>query len=300
MSNCLFAYPDYLIPTEQFGILARPGGYTPLLTGGFWSNLSNIMDPKLDTFTGSFNAQLTSTTFDIDLGVTRELRVFAIPGHNFSSAATVQVKVGTVAGFASGVVADSGATVVYPRYYPTGSIPSTHESYTDGKLTQEALSKLDSLPGWYYVHTAAVNGRYVRVIINDTTNSQGYVIINRFICAPAWQPTSNMSFGVMPTWISNDSEIATLTGVVLFDKRSKKRSFQLVFSSLSMNEAMVYPFEMQRLLGIDGEVFFVYDPADTDGLLRQRSFLGTLKQMSPIEYPYFGTLGAAMELIEKL
>jgi hypothetical protein len=298
MSTCLLAYPDFVIPTAQTGVTA--GGFTPLFSGGGWSHIGALSEPNLDSYATSFTAGSIHTTFDIDLGATRELRVFAIPGNNFTSAATVQVKVGTVASFASGVVLDSGAQSVFPRYYPVGSIPSTHESYADGKLSAEALLKFAIRPGWYYAHSSTVNGRYVRVIISDIANPATYVTLNRFICAPAWQPSINMSYGIMPTWISNDNPVDTLGGVTLFDKRPKKRAFQFSIDSLGSNEAMVYAFEMQRILGIDGELFFVYDPADTDLLLRQRSFLCTLKQMNAIQYPYFGTMSAGFELVEKI
>lgn len=290
MSNCLFAWPDRVIPTAA---------YTPALSGGSWASalpLANLKDRALGTYAQSSNALAASTTFDIDLGTARELRVFAIPDHNFSFAATIQVLVDNENSFASPNLADTGALAVWPRYYPVGVLPTTHESYSDGKLTAEAAAGLRV--GWWYALPAAVSGRYVRVIITDTGNSAGYVRLNRFICAPAWQPALNMSYGGAITWVTDTEAVNALGGSTWFDRRTPRRSLTLTLDALTPAQAMAWPFELQRILGIDGELFFVYDPGDSDLLLKQRSFLATLRQLNAIEYPYYDRQRTAFELLE--
>ena len=289
MSNCLFAWPDRVLPSSTI---------TPTFTGGSWTlPLTNLQDAALGTVARSTNALTASTTFDIDLGATRELRVFAIPDHNMSSAATIRVIAATDASFASWV-ADSGPQSVWPRYYPAGSLPATHESYSGGKLTAEARSGLRS--GWWYALPYAVQGRYVRVMISDASNPSGYVQINRLICSPAWQPDLNMSWGIQSVWVPTTDQIQTLGGATWFDRRTPRRSQQITLEALTTNQVMTWAWEMQRILGIDGELFFVFDPDDTDLLLKQRSFLANVRQLSAIEYPYYNACKTALELIEKL
>lgn len=294
MSNCLFACPDRTIPSATV---------TPVITGGSWSPslpLANLKDRSLASYARSVDKLAASTTFDIDLGASRELRLFAIPDHNFSADATIRMLADTEATFATPNAIDTGALPVWPRYYPAGSLPATHESYSDGKLTAEARKGLKS--GWWYAHPTAVQAQYIRIIITDSGagNTDGYVQLNRFICAPAWQPALNMIFGGSLTWEVDTDSIKVLGGPTIYDRRTPRRSLQLTLEALTPEQAMTWPFELQRLLGIDGELFFVYDPADSDLLMKQRSFLATLRQLSAIEYPYHNSQQTAFNLLEVL
>ena len=125
--------------------------------------------------------------------------------------------------------------------------------------------------------------------ITDTLNPSGYIQLNRFICAPAWQPALNMSFGGSLTWVADTDSVKSMGGKTFFDRRSPRRSLQINLEALTPEQAMTWPFEMQRILGIDGELFFVYDPADTVFLMKQRSFLANLRQLNAIEYPYYNS-----------
>ena len=292
MSTCLFSWPDRVIPSAI---------YTPTFTGGSWSSalpLTNLLLPDLGSVARSSNALAASTTFDIDLKAIRQLRLFAIPDHNLSFAATIQVQIDTEPTFSTPFY-DSGAMEVWPRYYPVGSISPTHESYADGKLTLEAAVGLR--PGWWYAFPPpTMQGRYIRVTIVDTANSAGYVQLNRFICAPVWQPAVNMSLGAQTSLVTTTEQSQALGGAVWFDRRTSRRSTRLTLESMTPEAAMVWAGEMQRILGIDGELFFVFDPDDTDLLKKQRSYLATLQQLNPIEYPYATATRTAFDLIEKL
>ena len=271
-----------------------------MFSGGAWSTalpLTNLADPALGSAARSSNILAASTTFDIDLMTTRDLRLFSIPDHNMSFSATIRVQVDTEPTFAT-PYSDSGTLAVWPRYYPAGSLPVTHESYADGKLTLEAAVGLRA--GWWYAFPASVQGRYVRVTIVDTANSAGYVQLNRFICAPAWQPAINMSLGAQTTLVPTTDQSQALGGAVWFDRRTPRRSTRLTLEALTPDQAMVWPWEMQRILGIDGECFFVFDPDDVDLLKKQRSYLATLQQLNAIEYPYANLNRTAFDLIEKL
>jgi hypothetical protein len=145
-----------------------------------------------------------------------------------------------------------------------------------------------------------VTYRYIRVEIVDTSNPDGYVQLNRFIVAPAWEPSLNMSYGGSVGWVSGAENSKTLGGATIYDRRKAARTHRFTIENMTPAQAMAYPFEMQRLLDLDREVFFVYDPSDTDLLLKQRSFLATMRQLNPIEYPYYNSQKVAFDLTEKL
>ncbi len=288
MSNCLFAWPDRLLPSATI---------TPELSGGSWTlPLSNLQDAALGTVARSNGASSGATQFVITMGtgVVRELRVFAIPDHNMSAGATIRVRLF----LSAALVHDSTAMAVWPRYYPAESLASTHESYADGKLSTEAMTGLRA--GWWYALPTTVRADTIFVDIVDIDNPSRYVQLNRFICAPAWQPALNMSAGTQTTWVANTDQIQTLGGATWFDRRLPRRSQQITLEAITTEQAMVWAWEMQRILGTDGELYFVFDPADTCLLMKQRSYLATVRQLSAIEYPYHNSNKTALELIEKL
>lgn len=55
---------------------------------------------------------------------------------------------------------------------------------------------------------------------------------------------------------------------------------------MSQNESMTRSFDMQQIVGIDKEVIFIWDRSDTVHQVRRR-FVGTLRELKPIEVPNY-------------
>lgn len=287
MANCIIAFPNYVDATY----------YSVAFSGGSWQAampLTNLRDRLLVKVARSTNDDLASTIVIVDLGAPRDVRVIAIPSHNMSRDALIRVRGASDSGF-SNVLLDTGWQDVWRVIYPFGSLPFGHPSFWDGKITEEDRQGYP-MP-FVYVASSTVNARYWKFEINDTSNADGYVELSRLFLAPGWQPDVNMAYGNQLGWETETLVEGSLGGARFYDGRNSRRVWKFSINNLTVDDALSWPFEIQRKQGIDGQVFFVFDPEDTTHLHR-RAFLATIRQLSPLEFPYHNRNNAAFELEE--
>jgi len=284
MSNCIFAYPDRIL------------GAT--LSSGSWNAsypLNNLKDPLFAKKARSSNAQLTSTKFDVDFGVERQVRVISIIGHNSSAVAKIRVRLYAGAGHTN-LQYDTGWVDVYSAFWPHGLLEWEDPAFWGGELTPEDIASYH--PDCWLVITPSA-ARYMLVEIDDTTNSAGYVELARCFAAPGWQSGVNISHGAGIAYNTDTQVQRTLGGVDYFDIRTGRRAITGSFDALTIEEGMS-KFESQRRLGIHGEMYFIFEPDDTILLYKQRAMLCRYKQLDQIEFPYFDGASFAFTLEEIL
>lgn len=276
MSNCLFAYPDRTLTA------------TLSTTGTAWLSalpLSNLTDRLLSRVARSAGVTTAHTKFDITLPAATPIRVLALLRHNLSAAATVKLSFGTTLGGATlGTV--SGLPVWTP-FYPDGS-----------NLSAGDVAAYSPAPDFWYVLPATVSPQYIRVEITDTANPAGFIQLGRCLCAPAFQPQANLDYGSTFAWQQDVVREQSLGGVEWFEIRSAGREIGVTLSHLSIAEGMVQVFDRQRRLGLEGEVYFIYDPADTCILYKQRAMLARFSDADPMKNPYFGATSSSFNLTE--
>lgn len=274
MSNCIFGWPIRSDVSVQ---------YTPVLSGGSWQSdlpLTNLQDRRLHRVARSTDVLAASTQFDIDLGVARDLRVFAILVLNATSAATVRVRLSNVASDFATPVYDSTAVAILP----TG-------------LTAE---QLEGMNVWKTIVASADQAaRYVRVEIADTSNPDGYVDVARVVIASGWQPSINMAQGASVGLESATVREETDGGAAVFTEKATRRTLQFTIPNISQDEAFGSAFDMQRIVGLAGQIHFVFDPDDTTHMHR-RAMLCTLRRLTAIEYPFANYNSVPFELVEEL
>lgn len=269
-------------------------------SGGAWETtlpLEHLVDGNLAKVARSSGVLTTDTTFDVDLGVARFTRVFALVKHTISRLGTVRIRLSQTAGDFTSPVYDSGWFNAWPIIYPVYTPPCGGGSFIDGRLSAEDAVGYNL--NVIHVASAAYYARYVRVEIADTGNPDGYVDLGRLVCASGWQPTNYLDVGARLGWATTTSEQEADGGARYFKVTPRRRTASFAVSNLDTTEAMSAPFEMMRQLGLAGQLFFVFDPDDTAQLFR-RSFLATLRQLDPIEFPYAFYHGAAFTLTEVL
>lgn len=269
------------------------------LSGGSWTAtlpLANLKNRTLGKVARTADAATASTKFDIDLGVPRFTRLVALVSHNISLAGLVRLRGSDDAAFATSVY-DSGWGDAWPVVYPLGSFVWGDPRTWTGKYTADEIAGYTlTLP---MLVPAATMARYWRVEIDDTTNAVGYLQIGRVMIADGWQPTHNMSYGASHAWETDTAVQRAKSGAEYFDRRAPRRVARFNIDWMNEDEAFANAFEIQRQMGIDKEVFYLFNPDDTVHLLR-RAFLGRLRQLSPIEYPYYQTNKTAFEIQELL
>lgn len=254
------------------------------LTGGSWLStlpLTNLQDRRLGKVTRSTDALEASTTFDIDLGSTRLLRVFALCGHNFSTSATRRFQFSAVSDFSS-VVLDTGWVDVWPEVYPFGTVGWGSPNFWSGRYSEEEIAGYNASA--VHIFDQSTNARYVRVEISDEDNLSGYVQLARVFAGDGWQPTRNMVYGASIGWIDRTGVQEARSGAEYFDIQRMPRIARFDLPAMDEGEAMADAFDLQRAMGTAGEMFFIWDPDDTTHALR-RQFLCRLRGVSPITNP---------------
>jgi hypothetical protein len=240
------------------------------LSGGSWNAsypLSNLKTRYLSQKTRSSNALAASTVINLDLGTAQSIGVIALVGHNLSATATVRIQGASNSGM-SPTLYDSTAETVY--------------SATD-----------------YAKHFTAVNARYWRISISDTGNTAGYVQLARVFIGWKFMPSVTNDFGETLELESTTVVQTALAGPEYFDERPNRRIWRGQLSWLSNTEAYRMLLVMLRQQDVSREVYLIADDADLT-FRDQRNFLGRMRSLSSIEYPYPLRNSAALEVAEVL
>jgi hypothetical protein len=273
VANLVLGYPFYSDVSVS---------YTPALSGGSWEAdlpLTNLQDRRLHKVARSTNDDAASTQFNIDLGVARSVGLLALPKHNLSAGATVQWKGGTSAG--DDDVYDSGALA----------------------LTFSGVSAEDR-DGINFAHVhipaTAQSARHWTCEIVDTSNADGYVELGRLVIAGAYTPTINMNVGAKLGLETDTERSVTDGGAAVFNAKPVRRNAMFVLDHLTTAEAMDSAWKLQRKAGTAEQVFFVFDKSDTT-YMHERAFLGTLRELSALEYAYVdGRSAMGFAVVEEL
>lgn len=270
-----------------------------VLAGGAWSvtmPLDNLQDRLLSKPARSTDATLASTQFTIALAQARPVRAIVLARHNLDLQGKYRLTAYSDAGLTVQEY-DSGWQSAFPAMFDTTSLEWEDDNWWAGTISEEERAGYF----WSVIHLlpAVVFQRYWKVEIDNTTNPDGYIDVGRLFIANGWTPAYNMSYGQSVKWESRDEIEEAIDGTEYFDERPGYRVERFTLNYLTESEAMALALDMQRLAGITREVLFVYDPADSLHFYR-RSFLGRVRQLSPIEQVHYNIHSTAYEIKELL
>lgn len=201
--------------------------------------------------------------------------------HNLSVSAQYRVRLSNDPTFAS-VTADSGWTAVWPAVYPSGTLPWGAPNWWNGAYPADQIEAYTGT--LVHVLSQTITARYIRVELSDAGNPDGFVQAGRAFAADGWQPLRNMTYGASLAWESRTEVQEALSGAEYFNLRTPVRVARFGLDAMSQDEAMATAFEIQRAMGVEDELLFIWDPDDTVHALRRR-FLCRLRTLSPIENP---------------
>jgi hypothetical protein len=248
-------------------------GYPNLITtattvsGGSWRSalpLSNIRTRDYAQVARSTDAAHGSTQIRIDHGATVTAQVLYLDGHNLSAGAQVRWSRGTTLGGAE--VAQIGL----------------RDAWQITPLVRDGRDH-----GVMMLLPQATTARYDLIEIQDASNAAGYVDIARVAIAPLITPTYGPSYGLQDR-LSPLSSVERATGGALWlQRRRVLREVSLVLPALALSSGDEL-HELQRAADITDEVVYIPDTGDTAAQQRY-GMLGTLAELSPVEYPYYRT-----------
>ncbi|MDO9712460.1 hypothetical protein [Paracraurococcus lichenis] len=289
MSRAILAYPNFVDASPTYATVA--------FSGGTWLAglpLTNLASPLLVKRARSVGVTLTATQFWVDLGVSRGVRVAAIPFLTASRDCRVRVRGFTVKNAAAPAVADTGWKALYPAIYPDGVLDYGDPAWWDRRLSAEDVG---TYPVPFVATFAPVAyARYWLVEIDDSASTLGYVDVPRIFLAPGWRVSVNPQYGAQLGFESRTSGAESWGGAIFYDVQTGRRTMQFELD-IPEAEALSQAFDMQRRLDISGQLFWIHNPDDTLHLHR-RSFLATMKELSALEYTSFGRMKPTFQLSE--
>lgn len=283
MQNIILAYPNLADEAT--------------LSSGSWLTalpLDNLKNRILQKVARSSDDANASTKFDIALTKDRPIKVVVLINHNISSAGLYRIRGSTVSNFST-TVYDSGWKEAWPAVYAPISLEWEQDNFWDGKLSADESAQfihnlIEVLP------TTSI-ARYWRVEIDDTANPDTYIQIGRLFLAGQWQPSNNIAYGASAGYETNTTLETSIGGTEYFDVRKNFRTFKFSIQDIGYNEGIQKALDMSRSQGIDKEVFLIPDPDDALNMIR-RAFLGRLRTLSVLEYPYYSTNNIGFDIKE--
>lgn len=144
-----------------------------------------------------------------------------------------------------------------------------------------------------FAHTfAAVSYQWWRI----TVSAAGTV--GRVFIGQSYKPTNNIDWSPSIQIESRAQISESLGGQEYFDARASRRVWRAKFSWLNDAEAYQW-YAIQQAQDVSGEVYLIDD--DTDTTYRgQRNFLGRLRTLDAIEWPYVSQHAVGLEIAELL
>lgn len=266
------------------------------LSGGSWLAAlprDNMKDARITKVARSSTAALADTKVLGDMGIARSIRGFALVNHNLSQSALVRFRLGTTSGGAE--VYDSGWVSAWRMTFDTDLLEWEEPGWWEGIADDEYLRAPFAV---VHIAPSFLTARYWSIEINDTTNTNGYVQIGRPFVGGGLVPSRNFSFGYVDGWEDLSSVTRGDNGAEYAVVRPRLRVSRFALEWLTSAEAE-YVHEMKRRLGTTGEMLFVPDTSDVDAQQRY-GFLGRMRTLSPIEYPFMSIRKSAFEVAEIL
>lgn len=255
------------------------------LSGGSWTTglpLANLKTRQLAQVARSTDASEPSTTFTLDFGRPRTLRILALVAHTCSLSAMVRYEIGDDPSFASTYYDETVEvwTGLLTAPWSVNDYEWEDDNFWLGGPTTEDIEGLTAVST--HVMPDPRTGRYLRVTIMDEGNVDGFVQLGRLFAGPAVQPRINYAWGGTFGYEFATAVEASLSGAEFFDAREGTRVFRFSLQHLQSDQAYNTFMQLIRERGIDGEVFIVPNPIGGFESI-QRNFLGRIRQPGLLE-----------------
>lgn len=252
------------------------GSYQPTLPA------SNLANRQLALVARTTDLAYASTVIDFELPDIEQVRAFALANHNMTQDALYRLTLAETSALTSPAY-QSDVELVWPGAYRTEDLDFESPNWWSGQyLARELASTTPLLP---IILPAPAWVRFGRLEIFDQGNPAGFVQYGRPFVGSGWTPRINMlggaSIGVTTDTVADKSA----SGALFFDRKLSKRRVRFTIDHMDSDEAMTEAFELNRQMGIDGEVLFCWDPTDAKFAL-QRTFLGHLPDLQDVEFAW--------------
>jgi hypothetical protein len=153
---------------------------------------------------------------------------------------------------------------------------------------------------WTYIFTSLKSAQYWQIELTDTANSAGYIELGRaWLGVANFEPEIGVSYGMGLGYESRDVIEGSLGGVPWGEKRTPRRYLTATFESLTAAEKRQALIQQKTLTTTDEALRITNGLATAEDMLLE-AFPCFLKQLSPLNYPYFGNNDMGIEIVERI
>lgn len=303
MANCLICYPNY--------------ADSATLTGEGWTEalpVTNLQNRFLSKCARTTSADLfspavplpdgdqASAVIHVDFTKKRYLTAFALIKHNLTRKAQARVILWSDETRTS-VKHDYGWQPVWPRWYDTVQLRWADENFLYGQVTDEQLGKISKIYLFLLnsdsFSASATSIQYVSIYIKDANNADKRIDIGRLFMAEDWSPKHNMVYGASLAWVDPSVIDKAMDGTKWADRRTKNRLVVFQLKYMKHVEGVNKALLLTQMAGITEDILYIFDP-DNAQLMQQRSFVGCLSELSPLEWWMFGLTSMAFKIEESV
>jgi hypothetical protein len=251
------------------------------LTGSASSGALGINNLKEIDLKQVYRVNNTTAFIVSDLGAYQKINFVAIVGHNGSSRSFARVR-----------AANSMSDLTSNPTFDTGDVPfRSHQTGYDNlwaaSVTDEDYGSMPKNLFFQYFHD--INCRYWRIDIVDPDAK--YIDLGRLYISQAWQPETNIDYGISHGLIDPSRKARTKAGSTVSVELSPYRYVDFKLGFGSEVEMFDHAFEFDRLRGRTKDVLFIHDP-DAKAYLQKRSVYGTMESLQPV-------VNTAFDIFEK-
>jgi hypothetical protein len=175
---------------------------------------------------------------------------------------------------------DTGWIDYYPPDIAVGAPYWGDAGLWDGRTTAEILLRRGLPKQRVIILPATKRVRFMKVEFDDEDNTDGYLAISALYVSPVTRPLYNMLYGAQFGLISATTKETSAGGVDVFQKEKTRRQVSFSLTNISLTELFSTYLDLDVSLDISGNMYFVYDSADTV-LLNTRSFPGRFESLAP-------------------
>lgn len=224
----------------------------------------------------------------------RPIKLVALVRHNFSVQAEYRFRVYLDENFTQ-LEYDSGLMLVFPDFLTEESTDWDSGNFWEPFIQEEQRDGLTAT--MVHVLPDSFSSRSFTLEIFDEFNEAGYLEAGRLFMGDGFQPVRNMAYGAQIGFEPRSLVEESIGGTEFFDERQDYRIARFTLPLATEDQAMSQSFELMRTQSIVRDVFFMWDTEDSFYILR-RSFLGRLRQLSPLEADFVNNFSSQFEIKE--
>lgn len=258
--------------------------------------LTNLMLPDLYAAAEFSTKNPASTWFTVDLKKVVSINMVSLLKHNLTYVAKWRVRIYDADPDTSSAIYDSGLTNVFPAISGYGGL-AWGEFFWGGSLEEYAEVNPAGFNRHSFLPVDTVFGRYVRIDIDDPTNST-LPKISRLWISKGYQPSFNISYGSSIEPIDETEVSKTRSGVRKYGRVVKRKSLNMIFELIPIREMLFNIFGPIGLrTGKANELLVLLNPAEPETWFFESCF-GNMPDISAFDYSWWNRMGTVIKVDE--